>query len=131
MNKNKLEAQLLEAINDSLDDQSESLDTSTINRLRQMRMKSSGWACVRWLPVHTIISTPVAPAVVAMLVAIFSVSLVLAPGKPMEQSSTAQVDSLQLGGGGALSEIDILMSNEEMEFLDNLEIYEWLAAEYG
>lgn len=27
--------------------------------------------------------------------------------------------------------IDVLMSNEEMDFLENLEIYEWLEAEYG
>lgn len=27
--------------------------------------------------------------------------------------------------------LDVLMSNEDMEFLENLEIYEWLEAEYG
>ena len=27
--------------------------------------------------------------------------------------------------------MEVLMSNEEMDFLENLEMYEWMEAEYG
>lgn len=43
----------------------------------------------------------------------------------------AQNATVHQENGMEVNEMDVLMSNEDMDFLENLEVYEWLEAEYG
>jgi len=141
MNKNKLDvAELHELIGDSLTGQADRLGADTLARLRHARLKAvnntdnqgNTWLSkvAQIFSVQSLMRAPVAQASVAMLVAIFSVSLVMKSPLPTG-SATMSGAEIQQNNQRALSEMDVLMSNEDIEFLDNLEIYEWLVAEYG
>lgn len=138
MNNNLPDAELSNSVRISLAKQVDAIDDNMLARLRRARVAavSSGqqrgllqrlWNNISMSPV---LSAPVAQASVAMLVAVFSISLVLMPPPLVSKSASSGVD-VQQNGRQALSEMDVLMSNEDMEFLENLEIYEWLVAEYG
>lgn len=68
----------------------------------------------------------------------FSRKLLGMPLVPLSAALSAGVLGVALlmtqGGGdleSRISDEDVLMSTEDMEFLENLELYEWLDAEYG
>lgn len=138
MNKKNLEGELYELIGTGLSQQADSIDSQMLGRLRRARVEAvSQQHETAWLPrlwhsisANSLVSAPVAQASVAVLVAVFSISLVLAPQHKTGNSLSSGVD-IQQNEHRALSEMDVLMSNEDIEFLENLEIYEWLAAEYG
>ncbi len=142
MNKNKADTALHDMISAGLAQQAEAIDAKMQSRLRRARIKAlsldqdSAWLVRFWraLSVPTVMRMPVAQASVAALAAVFSISLVLTPASPLG-NNVPEINisdtKLQQNDSKALSEMDVLMSNEDMEFLENLEIYEWLVAEYG
>ena len=142
MNKNKSDNALHEMISADLSQQADAIDARIQARLRRARVKAVSvdqeqpWLMCFWqaVSVPAVMRMPVAQASVAMLVAVFSISLVLTPAVPVSDNAMGiniSDTKFQPNEAQSLSEMDVLMSNEDMEFLENLEIYEWLAAEYG
>jgi hypothetical protein len=41
------------------------------------------------------------------------------------------IQEVAMDAAPAVNVMEVLMSNEEMDFLENLEMYEWMEAEYG
>lgn len=142
MSINKADAALHDMISAGLSQQADTIDARIQARLRRARVKAvsleqeQSWLARFWqaISVPAVMRMPIAQASVAMLVAVFSISLVLTPAVPVG-SNAADINisdmKFQPNEAQSLSEMDVLMSNEDMEFLENLEIYEWLAAEYG
>ena len=140
MNKNEVDEvdiTLHDMISAGLSQQADAVDVRMQARLRRARVKAvsanqePSWLGRLWqtISVPSLVRAPIAQASVAMLVAVFSISLVFTPFNSV--SETVSGAEIQQNGSQALSEMDVLMSNEDMEFLENLEIYEWLVAEYG
>lgn len=134
---------LHDLISTGLSQQADAIDGRMQARLRRARVKAvsaeqeQSWSARFWqaVSVPAVMRMPVAQASVAMLVAVFSISLVLTPAAVPLGNDNAGIGmsdaKFQLNEAQSLSEMDVLMSNEDMEFLENLEIYEWLVAEYG
>lgn len=137
MNKNKADIELRHMISVGLSQQAGAIDASMQAKLRRARTKavsnrdvSSSWLMRMWqlFSVPSVMSAPFAQLSVALLVMIFSLSLVLMPSSPVSENGLGMEGQNVVPTTGAM---DVLMSNEDMEFLENLEIYEWLVAEYG
>ena len=144
MNKNSAGGGLTEQIRRSLDHEVAHLDATTIHQLRRARLRAlragsiaenaresefSGWLASferrrlfpRW-------STSLAALLVGSVL-LFSVPVSNSPDLTTPQWT--EDGALSAETEPELNELDVLMSNEDMEFLENLEVYEWLVAEYG
>lgn len=128
---NKTELELLRDVNQGLTEQCERLPESTLGRLQEARHRVLCEATTepkRFFR-QTLLGMPFAPLSAALSVGVLSAVLLLMPGSPLHNYSG---ETRQAGeSGDTIDDVDVLMSNEDMEFLENLEIYEWLDAEYG
>lgn len=127
---NKTELELLRGVNQGLTEQCERLPESTLGRLQEARYRvlSETTEPKRFFE-QTLLGMPFAPLSAALSVGVLSAVLLLMPGSPLHNYNG---ESGQAGeSGDVIDDVDVLMSNEDMEFLENLEIYEWLDAEYG
>jgi hypothetical protein len=138
MMKKLTEQALVEAVKQGLDSSVDQLDGVVRERLQRARLQAleqpryhlsdflSGWS----------LSPGFATAAVVTLAA----SLWVLPNATDSLTSEAPVmvlnpdDVIQevaMDAAPAVNVMEVLMSNEEMDFLENLEIYEWMDAEYG
>lgn len=138
MNNNGQDARLLEMVNRGLSHESETLSVNIQRRLGEARLRAvtaepdSGWfAGIRQaISEQTILGVTRAQVSALVLIAATGVLFVL-PAQQLGQNELPAGEMTSFSNESSLNEVDVLMSNEEMEFLENLEIYEWLAAEYG
>ena len=89
--------------------------------------RDAGWG--RWL--DNWIGKPVWQAAALASVAVLAVTVLLSPQGLGPSAELALDDPFVQEAGTVGNVADVLMSNEEMDFLENLELFEWLAAEYG
>lgn len=137
MMKKLTEQALVDAVKKGLDSSVDQLDAVTRERLYRARLQALA-------PRHRLsdffsdwsFSPSFATAAVVTLVA----SLWVLPNVTDSPTSGVPVTTSNLDHAlpeaamDATSEanvMEILMSNEEMDFLENLEMYEWMDAEYG
>jgi len=134
--KNDLTEQAItEAVRQGLDYSVGHLDLHTEARLRRARLQALGHGNRSSVfPLFPSISSGFAAAMVATLTVTLW-SLPIATNSPVMGSLPSTTDQAPfdtskqpLAEGNAM---DVLMSSEEMDFLENLDMYEWLAAEYG
>ncbi|MEZ5478256.1 MAG: hypothetical protein R3E95_12455 [Thiolinea sp.] len=149
MNNNKPDLQLVKVVDRGLNAQCEQLDTETLRRLRQARLVAVQTPPARWAGMRraifapTILHVPLGQLAVVVMAALVTGSLLLLPGEGLHWRGDDAVVGAEPALTGpvqhpdtmmdesSLTEMDVLMSNEDMEFLENLDIYEWLVAEYG
>lgn len=134
--KKSTEQILVEAVRRELECSVTNLDTATREKLYRVRLqaleqidRSSGFS---------FFSSPF-PSFAMAAVFTLGVALWVLPNATdplISESLTASVpevfspDVADAAVSGA-STTEVLMSNEEMDFLEDLDIYEWLEAEYG
>ncbi len=130
------EKELLDSIKRGLDYSAGNLDGQTRSRLTQIRLqaleKNNRLSTVFHIPSFAHVFA--AAAVVTLFVTLWvlpnvkdSLPMQVTPTVPLSEEMTSGADATELD----MNAMDVLMSNEEMDFLENLEIYEWLEAEYG
>ena len=129
MMKKLTEQALVEAVKQGLDSSVDQLDAVMRERLYRARLQAleprhrlsdflSGWS----------FSPSFATAAVVTLAAI----LWVLPNATDSLTSEAPVTASNLDHAvPEVNVMEVLMSNEEMDFLENLEMYEWMEAEYG
>lgn len=141
MNKNKTDHQCSVWLAERLSDRAVNLDVTTVDRLRAARQQAvcayqsgqessmlssgrgySGFSGINWRFLVPGMAVSVAALGLGVL-------LMLAPPVGVVEPVPAGLPVMEAEPG--VNELDVLMSNEDMEFLENLEVYEWLAAEYG
>jgi hypothetical protein len=123
---------LVEAIRQGLDDSVSGLDWRVQTKLTGLRQQvlESGSHSSGWLGAISF-----SHGFVAATIATLVVGLWVLPDKhdPLIPASSSRDTVSEVQGTdvvGASAVMDVLMSGEDMEFLENLEMYEWLA-EYG
>lgn len=134
--KNLTEQVLVEAVKRGLEHSVTNLDAATREKLYRVRLQAlervdrpSGFSFFS------------SPFPSFAMVAVFTLGVALwvlpnAPGPLISELPMASVpevfspDVAEAAMSGA-STMEVLMSNEEMDFLEDLEMYEWLEAEYG
>ncbi len=133
---NKRDAESLKALAQGLNREAENLSLKIQGQLQQARQtalldfnKQSGVKSHRWLTIwlgawRCLDTRP--RAVFAGLVGAMVISL----GLQLVFNHTVD-NSLGSSEVSSKNSADVLMSNEDIEFLDNMDIYEWLAAEYS
>lgn len=135
--KNLTEQALVEAVKQGLDHSVSGLDFQTREKLRQVRLRaltqtnrsSALFAFPSFTPsfamaaLVTLTTTLwVLPTATDSLTPETPVALLPDAGLPVAEA---------INNASPVSVIDVLMSNEDMDFLKNLEMYEWMDAEYG
>lgn len=115
MNKNA-EVELLNKVSQGLTEQCDKLPDTTLRQLSLMRRRVLEAPPQKQFFKQTLLGMPLAPVSAALSVGVLGCALLLSSGGDMDR---------------VVSDEDVLMSNEDMEFLENLELYEWLDAEYG
>ena len=137
MNNKGQDEALLERVGKALDSQAEQLDPVVLTRLRRARVaamnsyrqeRPAGWR-VSFSRLFGF-SRPVWQGFAVAALATVLVSAFVLQGKFVSTGHLA-VDSSVQGEESVVNVMDMLMSNEDMELLENLELYEWLDAEYG
>nr|CAA6811003.1 MAG: Unknown protein [uncultured Thiotrichaceae bacterium] len=114
---NKADVELLDGVRQGLTEQCDKLPDATLRRLQAMRQNTATEPVPRWeFFDKTILGMPLVPLSGALSVGVLGFAFLVSPGAGFE---------------GDVNDTDVLMSNEDMEFLENLELYEWLDAEYG
>lgn len=134
--ENRRDAESLKALEQGLNREAENLSPQIQLRLQQARQKAlidlnaqsliksqSGFA-TWWQTWSLFAARP--RAVLAGLVG----AMVLTFGVQMAFNHSSD-KSLGNSEVSPKNSADVLMSNEDIEFLDNMDIYEWLAAEYS
>ncbi|HMT94279.1 hypothetical protein [uncultured Thiothrix sp.] len=133
---NKRDAESLKALTQGLNREAENLSLKIQGQLQQARQtalldfnKQSGVKSYRWFTIwlgarRCLDTRP--GAVFAGLVGAMVISL----GLQLVFNHTVD-NSLGSSEVSSKNSADVLMSNEDIEFLDNMDIYEWLAAEYS
>lgn len=118
-------------VQQGLDEAADGLDMRVQSRLRCMRVQAveavehpSVWRRMRQVN-QSLFTNPVMQGAAFASVATLAVSLWLMPGYQAQNTTVYQENGVEV------NEMDVLMSNEDMDFLENLEVYEWLEAEYG
>lgn len=111
------EVDLLNKVRQGLAEQCDELPEATLRKLNVVR--GNVWSAPA--PRHrffgkTLLGMPFAPLSAALSAGVLGVALLMTQGSDIEKT---------------VNDEDVLMSNEDMEFLENLELYEWLDAEYG
>ncbi|MEB4591464.1 hypothetical protein VSS37_10775 [Candidatus Thiothrix sp. Deng01] len=132
MTKEFTERLLVEAVRQGMDETTGNLDWQTQARLTRMRLLAqeqsghlSEGAGFSSFSRGFAVATAVTLAITLWVLPNVKDSL---PGAaPMLGDRTAKTSDVELDA----NVMDVLMSNEDMDFLENLEIYEWLEAEYG
>lgn len=120
MSKN-VDVELLDKVRQGLAEQCDMLPEKTLKRLQAIHTSALGSVIPqRRFFKQSILGMPLAPVSLAMTAAVLGVVLLATPDSPLVGNEDDVVN-----------DIDVLMSNEDMEFLENLEMYEWLDAEYG
>ncbi len=141
---NKQDAEWVDLISRGLDSQSEKLDPLIAARLRRARMQAVAasqqiaepWTVGGWLggvfsARRAVLGGGVMAGAMALVLTLL-LTLLLTQGIFIPTQETGSMPD-GLVGESMLNEMDILMFNDDadVEFLENLEVYEWLAAEYG
>ena len=137
MMKKLTEQALVEAVKQGLDSSVDQLDAVMRERLYRARLQAleprhrlsdflSGWS----------FSSSFATAAVVTLAAILWVLPNATDSLTSEAPVTASnldhaVPEVAMDAAPEVNVMEVLMSNEEMDFLENLEMYEWMEAEYG
>lgn len=134
--ENKRDAESLKTLEQGLNREAENLSPQIQGRLQQARQKAlldlskrpvaqakTGFAA--WLSSWSFLDTR-PRAVLAGLLGAMVISLGLQ--LVFNHSSDTVVSNTEVSPKNSA---DVLMSNEDIEFLDNMDIYEWLAAEYS
>ncbi len=135
---NKLAEQVLvEAVRRGLEYSANTLDWPTRDRLKQVRLQAlerhDHWSGFLHLP-------SLSGGFVAAAVVTLAITLGVLPNTAdlpsVEKGSVAwvPVPSFRFDKPDTVVDVktmEVLMSGEEMDFLENLDMYEWLAAEYG
>ncbi|MEZ5535939.1 MAG: hypothetical protein R3F02_09975 [Thiolinea sp.] len=130
---NKTELELLNKVRQGLTEQCDKLPEQTVSRLRTIRGIVQKKAVVPQRFYHqTVLGVPFTPVAATLSAGILGVVLLMMSGSPVKKY-TAETAGIGETGNivDVVDDVDVLMSNEDMEFLENLEIYEWLDAEYG
>lgn len=133
--KELTEQRLMEVVRLGLDDSVSSLDWQVQAKLTGLRRQvleseslSSGWLGGISFS-HGLVAATVATLIVGVWTLPdtpdFMMSALFSPETVAEAPET-EVEVL-----GASAVMDVLTSGEDMDFLENLEMYEWLDAEYG
>ena len=133
---NKREAECLSALKQGLNREANNLEPNVQIRLQQIRQQSvytfnTDSTVKKRLDFNQWLSNFLAPKAVrlAMLSSLLlTVVLVLALQGNSSIWPEKSLDTLPTPSNNSK---DVLMSNEDIEFLENMDIYEWLAAEYG
>lgn len=133
---NRRDARSFQALEQGLNREAETLSPQIQQRLEQARQKAllvvkqqhptqAQTRFAAWLGSWSVLT--IKPrAVLAGLVGAMVLSLGLQLG--FDHSSDKSLSNSELS---TKNSADVLMSNEDIEFLDNMDIYEWLAAEYS
>lgn len=137
MMKKLTEQALVEAVKQGLDSSVDQLDAVMRERLHRARLQAleprhrlsdflSGWS----------FSPSFATAAVVTLAATLWVLPNATDSLTSEAPVTASnldhaVPEVAMDAAPEVNVMEVLMSNEEMDFLENLEMYEWMEAEYG
>ena len=137
MMKKLTEQALVEAVKQGLDSSVDQLDAVMRERLYRARLQAleprhrlsdflSGWS----------FSPSFATAAVVTLTATLWVLPNATDSLTSEAPVTASnldhvVPEVAMDAVPGVNVMEVLMSNEEMDFLENLEMYEWMEAEYG
>ncbi|MFZ1386260.1 MAG: hypothetical protein WBP46_00935 [Thiolinea sp.] len=126
----------LKSIEQGLNREADNLSPQVQTRLQQVRQRAmaefnsqqlpkaqTGWLAwlTKWQPVDF-----KSGAVLAGLVGV----TVLAVGMQVTTNHSSD-NSLSISEAKPNNSTDVLMSNEDIDFLENMDIYEWLAAEYS
>ncbi|CAA6815598.1 MAG: Unknown protein [uncultured Thiotrichaceae bacterium] len=113
------EVELLNKVRQGLTEQCDELPDVTLRKLDVMRSNALNASAPkqRFLG-QGLLGIPFVPLSAALSAGVLGVALL------MTQGSDIDIEKM-------VSDEDVLMSNEDMEFLENLELYEWLDAEYG
>lgn len=120
MNK-KADVELLDKVSQGLTRQCDRLPEETLLQLDAIHKNVMNSAIPqRRFFKQTILGLPLAPVSLAMTAGVLGIALLATPDSPLTDNE-----------GEVVNDIDVLMSNEDIEFLENLEMYEWLDAEYG
>jgi hypothetical protein len=128
---------LVEAVRRGLDYSANTLDWPVRARLQQARLQALDrhihWSAFLHLPSF---SGGFATAAVVTLAVTLGVLPNATDLPPVEQDSVtfSPVPSSRSDTPDTVVDakvMEVLMSGEEMDFLENLDMYEWLAAEYG
>lgn len=125
---NKAEPELLNTVRQGLTEQCDKLPEETLQRLRKVRAGVLEKTVVspRFYN-QTILGVPFAPLSAALSVGVLGVVLLMVPGSPLQQYTVTNAGE----AADMVDDVDVLMSTEDIEFLEDLEVYEWLDAEYG
>ncbi len=111
------EVELLDKVRRGLTEQCDELPEVTLRKLDVMRSNALNTSVPKQRFLGQALSgIPFAPLSAALSAGVLGVALLMTQGSDIEKT---------------ISDEDVLMSNEDMEFLENLELYEWLDAEYG
>ncbi|PIE00965.1 MAG: hypothetical protein CSA79_01610 [Thiothrix nivea] len=125
---NKAEPELLDIVRQGLTGQCDRLPEETLRRLQVMRagVLDKTAAPSRFYN-RTIFGVPLTPLSAALSVGVLWGMLLMMPDNPLQQYTAGNAGEAV----DMVDDVDVLMSTEDIEFLENLEIYEWLDAEYG
>jgi hypothetical protein len=133
---NKRDAELLDALEQGLNRETECLSTDIQARLQQVRQQAllefntqaktqSQSGFVNWL-----VNSPIFRFKQGAVLVGATVAVVLTFGTQVVINHSSD-KSLSSSDVDTTNTTDVLMSNEDIEFLENMDIYEWLAAEYS
>ncbi|HRJ53279.1 MAG TPA: hypothetical protein PLE99_10955 [Candidatus Thiothrix moscowensis] len=129
---------LIESVKQGLDYSADNLDMHTRVRLTRIRLQAieQNNRSSSFFHVPSFAHGFAAAAVVTLFVALWvlpNADQMLSPQSVPPVSTLVMPETEASASASVLdgNEMDILMSHEEMDFLENLEIYEWLEAEYG
>jgi len=135
--KNLTEQVLVEAVKQGLDRSANGLDAQIRGKLSQARLQ----ALARndrpsdFFGFMSFSNGFAATAVVTLAVALWVLPNATDSLTPEAVPEASLVPERSLPEATAVNQegnvMDVLMSNEEMDFLENLEMYEWMDAEYG
>lgn len=134
--ENRRDAESLKALEQGLNREAEKLSPQIQARLQQARQQAllelntqyltksqSGFAT--WFSYLSIFDSKRGVVLAGLVVA-----MVLSLGIQVSISPSSD-KSLGISEAQPKNSADVLMSNEDIEFLENMDIYEWLAAEYS
>ena len=121
--RNKTDNQaFLQQTRQLLDDSTEALDAATLSRLNQARQKALQQTGGRRLP--NLLFSPWASATLIAGFAVAAIAVVLWTAVPQQLEQQQQYRLVN-----QLEDMDILMSETELELLDELEFISWLVDE--
>lgn len=113
----KAEVELLDKVRWGLTEQCDKLPDTIVTQLGVMRNNAlSAPVPQQRFFRQTLLGMPFAPLSAVLSAGVLGVALLVTQGSDTET---------------VVSDEEVIMSTEDMEFLENLELYEWLDAEYG